>query len=879
MLFCVGLADDRNNNAQEKVLPQLPPTKDPVVLSKQEESEDLPKALVINESSVATDLKNEVLKASTLRVIARSSDNHTTGSPRNQSILPHLGCESAHDEKDRSGEFGHGKGFSEYFFSTSATASATTGQLKVEPDSTPKRHNRDFEPATTSSTKMILSLNSTEASNAGQQLPLFESDSSGKSRLKMGNQVASMQSAQVKPRCTPAREAVDPAKYFTLTDEPDGTKYACSKCGNVYKWRKSLNKHWKEKHDGETPSLHSRPPPALLQRDRFMNMSYRNASKHSVFHPSGFHGSSSKSSSLVISPPRVHPTAQGGKNSPQVMSPFMFAKFPVKDDSRDVAKTIPHLEEPVTAVVKPNRADHSPAAALSSWSWLHSPNRPLLDFASQTKLRVPAVDSIKSAHDHGPVKDTPTRMFSAIQSHHTLRGGPLDLSGTLVSPSSSTNDNILDLSCKSTEVSRVSKGPLSVQDEPLDFSTKPSSSKPSTQSRNATPAAPSDSSFLLGRHSERKDTAHKAMVFLDEIAEIHSSPFPMHDFEKQNPLVCASCRVACPTMSDLNYHFARHHMSVIYEAAVDIMNSAQRGVPAPVTSPNGTQLYKYLMMESPMKRSLACIVCGMSVQWSWMLNKHFEQMHSSIQPNPYKKQPAMSASAVSAYGLDSHGHSSMSTTCHRCNSCSFTTDSKAEFARHQLKHSLTKEKKEFLDSTSMHPQEDDFDQEEDVVLKCRDGSPLDHFSEGIIDLEGEGTAIVIPQAPEETSLGSAPGCISRSKSKDAAASAKEISANYSDLSFDGGMMISGENTAIVIPQAPEETSIGSSQMNVTPPGSKSGRGKKDTGSSAESLLPFKCELCEYRARWPSEMMQHMKNHSDEKPYQCPQCSYRQAFIR
>lgn len=717
--------------------------------------------------------------------------------------------------------------------------------------------------------------------DAGQQLPLFESDSGSKGRQKTGNQAASMHSGQVKPRCTPAREAVDPAKYFTLTDEPDGTKYACSKCGNVYKWRKSLNKHWKEKHDGETPSLHSRPLPALLQRDRLMNMSHHNsASKHSVFHPSSFHRSSAKSSGLVITPPRVHPTTmQGGKN-PHGMSSFLFSKFPVKDDSRDVAKTVPHLEEPVMAVVKPNRSDHSPA--LPGWSWINPSNRSPSDFPSQPKLRIPAVNSIKSAHDHGPAKDTaPAPMFSAIQLHHTLRGGPLDLSGTLVSPSSSANDNILDLSCKGTEISRVAKGPLSVQDEPLDFSTKSSSGKPLAQSRNATPATASESPFLSGRHSERKDALHKAMAFMDEVTEVHSGLFPMHDFEKQNPLVCASCRVACPTMSDLNYHFARNHMNVVYEAAVDIMNSgSQRSSgPAALTSPNGTQLYKYLMMESPMKRSLACIVCGMSVQWSWMLNKHFEQMHSSIQPNPYKKQPAVSSSVASAFDADHHPSEASASTCHRCDSCAFTTDSKTEFARHQLKHSLTKDKKEFLDSNSTHhPQGDDFDQEEDAVLKCHSGSPLHHFSDGIIDLEGEGTAIVIPQAPEETDLGSTHGCVSRSKSKDMAASGKEISANYSDLSFDGGMMISGENTAIVIPQAPEESSVGSSQMNVTPPGSKSGRGKKETGSSAESLLPFKCDLCEYRARWPSEMMQHMKNHSDEKPYQCPQCSYRQALL-
>ena len=48
------------------------------------------------------------------------------------------------------------------------------------------------------------------------------------------------------------REAVDPAKYLAIQEE-DGLKFACSKCGNKYKWRKSLNKHWKEKHEGETP--------------------------------------------------------------------------------------------------------------------------------------------------------------------------------------------------------------------------------------------------------------------------------------------------------------------------------------------------------------------------------------------------------------------------------------------------------------------------------------------------------------------------------------------------------------------------------------------------------------------------------------------------
>lgn len=45
---------------------------------------------------------------------------------------------------------------------------------------------------------------------------------------------------------------VDPARYRKVLEEGI-TKFACSLCGNTYKWRKSLNKHWKEKHITETP--------------------------------------------------------------------------------------------------------------------------------------------------------------------------------------------------------------------------------------------------------------------------------------------------------------------------------------------------------------------------------------------------------------------------------------------------------------------------------------------------------------------------------------------------------------------------------------------------------------------------------------------------
>jgi DNA-directed RNA polymerase subunit M/transcription elongation factor TFIIS len=77
----------------------------------------------------------------------------------------------------------------------------------------------------------------------------------------------------VADRKRPYNVSVDPARYRRVPDPDDASagkhsfvdtsnsnhvcvflvKFACSLCGNLYKWRKSLNKHWKEKHNDESP--------------------------------------------------------------------------------------------------------------------------------------------------------------------------------------------------------------------------------------------------------------------------------------------------------------------------------------------------------------------------------------------------------------------------------------------------------------------------------------------------------------------------------------------------------------------------------------------------------------------------------------------------
>ena len=66
-------------------------------------------------------------------------------------------------------------------------------------------------------------------------------------------------------------------KWFILPshqilEEDNSSKYGCSVCGNVYKWRKSLNKHWKEKHLNDPGNTQPTPPGMniLLQQGNYV---------------------------------------------------------------------------------------------------------------------------------------------------------------------------------------------------------------------------------------------------------------------------------------------------------------------------------------------------------------------------------------------------------------------------------------------------------------------------------------------------------------------------------------------------------------------------------------------------------------------------------
>lgn len=500
-----------------------------------------------------------------------------------------------------------------------------------------------------------------------------------------------------KPRSTPAREAVDPAKYYILNDEPDGTKYACSKCGNVYKWRKSLNKHWKEKHDGEAP-------PSLAERERMLKCPPQNFPKHSTLHvTSGVNNVGPKS---ILFPSSAVSLASF-KSTNQIRIPTS-------------VYTLVNVNKTAEASLSRSRSNQS--------STSHSPNT----IWKPQMLQSSDLIAVSPAHQAACKYKSSTKHFY-------------------------DNYGVLDLSVKGA----------SDQEKPIDFSTK-------SATKNDDQSIPNDLRKKVdGPNSENQD------------------------------FTCFQCHLKFNQPIDLNSHFACQHMNILYETADDNIYTL-----------DSRDHLSGCLIQSPVNNgpeSIQCVICGFTERWDWQMFKHFESEHFGIEPNPYKTSRITYSDA-------------------RMDASPSSPQSPVEYtgAMGLNSHLLNAE-----------------------MLK-KFGFP----DNSVLDFESQGTAIVIPKAPEETALHARSG-------------PHKIKSQETVLTDDG--------TAFLLPEATEESFSNSETVRVTYAG-KSGRGKKENSLyNGDIVLPYECKLCGYRARWPSEMTQHMKNHSDEKPYQCPQCSYRSKW--
>ena len=612
----------------------------------------------------------------------------------------------------------------------------------------------------------------------------------------------------MKQKTKRTRQEVDPAKYIEVMDD-SGIKYSCSKCGNIYKWRKSLNKHWKEKHADEKLDGLKAMPPSL------------NPIKHV----------SSKSSHDYL--------------RQDACDKFAFKKECKPNGYTEEESACGDVSSSVNDCVMPKMIG---PFITNSYVHIYSTEN------SQSSSGQPGVD-----HEALDLSSKPT-----------------------TSSSRSTQREPLDFSCKKEPYTPVPSEMVAVKSEPVWDDNE--MSKNPEDSQQASPVL------------QCIKCAFVAKTLVD-----YSSHMAVH--LNKRAFKCAECQQHFNCVEELNNHFGKAHVEKIQEHR-DVIQKIPHGLQQtyhllqmPLASNEFSptesrqlkcsrcdfvakwpaELQKHAVSHSE-ERPFICMVCGSTYKWKWDLVKHFEKSHSTL-TNPYKRRPTVSGPNGSCIGSDS-----------AITSVSRTADALVD--RNLDAFVIPPMKKRRLSETDLtaplHPFYQNDAKETGIGTRKENQNSSDVFLQNSRTPPArtrERPSSVPPNFNHVTDR----NCQNDRESEDNGIPGLQITNVFSLV----------KDKSMGVPSDPPETS--SSQISATQQSAEQHRAvnaalrqrinmannrsrrqpslnssDKDK-SCADILLPYKCTLCQYRARWPSEITQHMKNHSDEKPFCCPECSYKSKW--
>ncbi|CAF1593093.1 unnamed protein product, partial [Adineta ricciae] len=312
-------------------------------------------------------------------------------------------------------------------------------------------------------------------------------------------------------------------------------KFACSLCGNLYKWRKSLNKHWKEKHNDESP---------------------------------------------------------------------------------------PPLDAPVT--IRPPKSSTSSAAIQ-----LKPANR-VSEMLPHTSMNLPAPPPSQTHHPAFP--------FNPYWLNLTTRGDFQQMF-----PSTTTNEQSLnaplDLTIKSHKKSSSS---------PIQSELNPPAKKLHRNSNSSDDEQRDSSNY---NQNESDDESHS------EHASSSSPPNPYG----QKVFICSICEQRFLAVESINEHFLKNHLpelenEIAGKSPPRNTNVAQQNEEWNLSDPVNplkciqcdfvgrwpTELQKHAASHST-SRPFKCLVCSLTYKWRWDLAKHWDRAHAAggkgvTLINPYKKR-------------------------------------------------------------------------------------------------------------------------------------------------------------------------------------------------------------------------------------------------
>ncbi|XP_076470751.1 uncharacterized protein LOC143300742 [Babylonia areolata] len=399
------------------------------------------------------------------------------------------------------------------------------------------------------------------------------------------------------------RKDVSPAKYFEVTERsPDqsakvSTKYGCSRCGSLYKWRKSLNKHWKEKHDGD-PGDNSPVPQGMKML--LKQQAYRQTEGRRCVHVELLNSITVG----VLSPePETHT-----------------ADYTVSDIPHGVEKN--GLDGEVAGGVTPSAYSTEPLTSSAS-------TPPASDSGSGSGMDNRHLNGPSPVNNHLGDETDGVSGTSSRSPHVTTEAARQELGGEEERPPSSSSTG----SSGSLPLAAASPGRTSDLEGEL-------------QMLNHLEAAKRGGSRAVLACPRCDVVLTTQTAYSNHLATHMSSAF-------RHVTKCAVCRLHVRDGHCLNRHFEDNHKHVLSNK---VETAKTNGVPRAQATPRSSQLECAIcgfmakwpaeldkhMVSHTDARPWQCVVCGSTYKRIWDHNKHFLKAHPSLS-NPYQQRPTQAA--------------------------------------------------------------------------------------------------------------------------------------------------------------------------------------------------------------------------------------------
>ncbi|GFO38652.1 suppressor of presenilin protein 4 [Plakobranchus ocellatus] len=717
------------------------------------------------------------------------------------------------------------------------------------------------------------------------------------------------------------RQEVDPGKYFEAVDSA-GTKYACSQCGNIYKWRKSLNKHWKEKHS-QDPLVDSPSPPGMLEL--LKSGKYTQLGSRRIYDNNFLATIKTQKDDTI---PNSAPP-----NIASVPSSNSFSRL------ASASATSPSNSNNSSSYGQQLAGSSSPTSFLT-----------LKQVQAATASRLAASVASFMPNSMGRFTGQPVFPNMMFPLPHPFQQQQAAVAAAAAAAAvaqqqngfTSQEESALDLTRDSKPASRVNSpsppspqpGPSNGrayspepedQDQPLDFSKKAST----TDSRPPSASKDTVDKRKTENHNRREHNCSRC-----DFSCTSDTEFANHQATHINKRIvrCNECDLQFRSVDDLNTHFMRTHFRKLndhkeaikkiphgLQQTYHLLNMDLRDIGELGNQELGAadsrslkcnkcdfeakwpaELQKHAVSHSE-ERPYVCMVCGSTYKWKWDLVKHFQKSHPNL-PNPYRRNdkrdspdcsseedvedPELKRARLLMLGIvrgPSRRHAGSS---NRPSPNNVENNIPAVAAAAARGSSSVASTSRSGGAQGASASGDDGISVEGIIAATQAGQRVVSSQPNILDDE--------PATSMERSMaylrslpfpGTDPASVNHTSH--AAHLAQVVqAAHVAQMAQAAQEMIDRRNRAQRAAQdsvkqrhnatATCSSSSSSNGVSISKKACKEVASPSSSSSKPEDL-PYKCTMCNYHARWPSEVTQHMKNHSDSKPYLCPRCDYRSKW--